>query len=48
MIKQTITFAVVKKNNVIQKAGNSIILVPKVKSDNHQIKWFDDNKLIRK
>ena len=48
MQKQTIQFATVTKNGVVQKVGKSMILQPAIKYDGRSTKWFDDSKLIRK
>lgn len=48
MQKQTIQFATVTKNGVVQKVGKSTILQPTINYDGRSTKWFDDSKLIRK
>lgn len=47
MQKQTVEFAVEKKNGVVQKVGKSAILQPKTDFKGKGVKWFDDNKLLR-
>lgn len=50
MNKQTIQFATVNQNHVIQKIGKSVLLQPKVYYDKNRkaTKWFDDTKLIKR
>ena len=46
--KQTVEFATVIKNGVVQKIGKSSILQPKTNySGKGSTKWFDDSKLIK-
>lgn len=49
MDKQTIEFATVKQNNVINKIGKSALLQPEVYYDKNkkETKWFDDSKLLK-
>ena len=42
MQKQTIEFAVEKKNGVVQKVGKSEILQPKTDFKGKDVKWFED------
>lgn len=42
MQKQTIEFATVTKNNVIQKIGKSTITQPKTNFNGIGIKWYED------
>lgn len=44
MQKQTIQFATVIKNGVVQKVGKSIILQPKTNFKGGSIKWYEDKK----
>ena len=48
MQKQTIQFAVQRKNGVIQRVGKSAILQPKTDYKGKGTKWFDDSKLLKK
>ena len=48
MQKQTIQFAVQSKNGVVQRVGKSTILQPKTNFKGGSVKWFDDNKLLKK
>lgn len=48
MQKQTIQFATITKNGVVQRVGKSTIVQPAIKYDGRSTKWFDDSKLIRK
>lgn len=42
MRKQTVEFATVVKNGVVQKIGRSTILQPKTKFQGGSIKWYQD------
>ena len=42
MQRQTIEFATVTKNNVVQKIGKSIIHQPKTNFNGIGIKWYED------
>lgn len=42
MQKQTMQFATVKKNGVIQTVGNSTILQPEINFKGGYIKWYED------
>lgn len=44
MQTQTIQFAVVTKNVVVQKVGKSTILQPKINFKSGSIKWYEDKK----
>lgn len=44
MKTQTIQFATVTQNGVVQKVGKSIILQPKTNFKGGSIKWYEDNK----
>ena len=44
MKTQTIQFATVTKNGVVQKVGKSIILQPKTNFKGGSIKWYEDKK----
>lgn len=44
MQTQTIQFAVVTKNGVVQKVGKSTILQPKTNFKDGSIKWYEDKK----
>lgn len=50
MNKQTIQFATVNQNKVIQNIGKSALLQPEVHYDKSgkATKWFDDTKLIKR
>ena len=50
MDKQTIQFATVKQDNVIQRIGKSTLTQPKSHYENipKATKWFDDSTLIKK
>lgn len=47
MQKQTVEFAVEKKNGVVQEVGKSEILQPKTNFKGKGVKWFEDNKLLK-
>ena len=42
MQKQTVEFATVVKNGVVQKIGRSTMLQPKTKFQGGSIKWYQD------
>lgn len=44
MQTQTIQFAVVTKNGVVQKVGKSTISQPKTNFKGGAIKWYEDKK----
>ncbi len=44
MHTQTIQFAVVTKNGVVQKVGKSTISQPKTNFKGGYIKWYEDKK----
>ena len=44
MKTQTIQFATVTKNGVVQKVGKSTILQPKTNFKGGSIKWYEDKK----
>ena len=44
MQTQTIQFAVVTKNIVVQKVGKSTISQPKINFKGGSIKWYEDKK----
>ena len=44
MKTQTIQFATVIKNGVVQKVGKSTILQPKTNFKGGSIKWYEDKK----
>ena len=44
MQTQTIQFATVTKNGVVQKIGKSTILQPKTNFKGGSIKWYEDKK----
>lgn len=49
MYKRTaVEFAVDTKNGVVRTVGKSYIMTPKPQCKKHNIKWFDDAKLIRR
>ena len=48
MKTQTIQFATVTKNGVVQKVGKSTILQPKTNFKGGSIKWYEDNKKVDK
>ena len=48
MQKQTIQFATVIKNGVVQKVGKSTILQPKTNFKGGSIKWYEDKKKVDK
>lgn len=48
MEKQTVEFAVITENGVINQVGKSIILQPKICFKGGSIPWFDDTKLLKK
>ena len=47
MEKQTMYFAIEKKNRIITKIGRSIVIQPKPNFKSGSIKWFDDSKLLK-
>ena len=47
MQKQTVEFAVEKKNGVVQEVGKSEILQPKTNFKGNGVNWLDDNKLLK-
>ena len=49
MNKQTIQFATVKQDNVIQRVGKSTLIQPKSHYEDisKATKWFDDSTLIK-
>lgn len=48
MQKQTIEFATVVKNGVVQKVGKSTILQPKPNFKGGTVKWYEDKKKANK
>lgn len=44
MKTQTIQFATVTKNGVVQEVGKSTILQPKTNFKGGSIKWYEDKK----
>lgn len=44
MHTQTIQFATVTKNGVVQKVGRSTIVQPKINFKGGSIKWYEDKK----
>lgn len=48
MKTQTIQFATVTKNGVIQKVGKSTIYQPKVNYNGKGTKWYEDKKKFEK
>ena len=48
MKTQTIQFATITKNGVVQKVGKSTILQPKTNFKGGSIKWYEDKKKIDK
>ena len=44
MHTQTIQFATVTKNSVVQKVGRSTIVQPKINFKGGSIKWYEDKK----
>jgi hypothetical protein len=44
MKTQTIQFATITKNGVVQKVGKSTILQPKTNFKVGSIKWYEDKK----
>lgn len=42
MQKQTIQFAVQRKNGVVQRVGKSTILQPKTNFKGGTVKWYED------
>lgn len=44
MKKQTIEFATVVSNGVIEKVGKSAILQPRINFKGGSIKWYEDKK----
>lgn len=44
MHTQTIQFATVTKNRVVQKVGRSTIVQPKINFKGGSIKWYEDKK----
>ena len=44
MHTQTIQFATVTKNGVVQKVGRSTIVQPKINFKCGSIKWYEDKK----
>lgn len=48
MKTQTIQFATVTKNRVVQKVGKSTILQPKTNFKGGSIKWYEDKKKVDK
>ena len=48
MKTQTIQFATVTKNGVVQQVGNSTILQPKTNFKGGSIKWYEDKKKVDK
>ena len=47
MEKQTMYFAIEKKNRIITKIGRSIVIQPKPNFKGGSVKWFDDSKLLK-
>ena len=48
MKTQTIQFATVTKNGVVQKVGKSTILQPKTNFKGGSTKWYEDKKKVDK
>lgn len=48
MKTQTIQFATVTKNGVVQKVGKSTILQPKTNFKGGSINWYEDKKKVDK
>lgn len=50
MDKQSIQFATVKQDNIIQRVGRSILTQPKSHYEDisKTTKWFDDSTIIKK
>lgn len=48
MKKQTVQFATVTKNGVVQKVGRGVMFVPKTNYKGGEMKYFDDSKLLKK
>lgn len=48
MVKQEIQFAVVTDNKIVVQVGKSQIYQPKTNFNGGEIKWFDDERLIRR
>lgn len=44
MKKQTIPFAVVKKDGIIQQIGKSSVPIPPIHFKGGHIKWYEDTK----
>jgi len=44
MKKQTVNFAVVTKNGIVQSTGRSSILQPKTNFKGGSIQWYEDKK----
>lgn len=47
MKKETIQFAVKKKNGVVTQVGHCYMTQPQVKFKGGSVKWFDDSKLLK-
>lgn len=47
MQKETIQFAVEMKNGVVKRIGRSSVSKLKTNSNQKDVKWFDDSKLLK-
>ena len=48
MKKQSADYAMVTKDGVVMRIGVTQIKEPEVRFKGGQVKWFDDNKLLKK
>ena len=48
MEKQTLQFATVTENGVVQRVGKSVLFTPKTNYKGGETKWYDDSKLPKK
>lgn len=46
--KQTVTFSVITKNNVVTKIGRSYIEHPRIQFNGNGIKWYEDEVLTKR
>ena len=46
--KQTVTFSVITKNNVVTEIGRSYIEHPRIQSNGNRIKWYEDKVLTKR
>ncbi|MCM1189832.1 MAG: hypothetical protein NC541_11120 [bacterium] len=48
ILRQEISFAVVKQNGVMIHIGRSEMLFPRIRFNGGTMKWFDDSRLARR